>query len=507
MGYKRIFEDTDFQGFPLNPLKQARQQDLSNRSTQFEENMSDITSPKIPDSAVGHCDKNGKQLCHEASENAVVPRNCIDEDISFRLAAYSSLFPETYEYKGLQEYTALNHVGIHYVDRFPRKQVALGRNHQASIPSLCTNAEKHSEVAGSSEPKPGNLDNEEKLMGTCIIPMPDTESVAIKSDQLLVSGPDCQCLDADSLRCVRQHIAEARDKLKKSLGHEKFVSLGFHNMGEEVSWKWSEDEERLFRAVIYSNPVSLGQNFWKHLAQVFPSRSTKEIVSYYFNVFMLRKRATQNRSSLLDIDSDDDQLHGIDISTYEGEDSEDDEDDDDSGIESPVEHYGQSNRGEDIVTDDDDDDDDDGNGGMGNGYRDVTEQDSKVNYFSETTASQKNEHTENYEEDNTIQDESCTSFEFQADKDDDPYYLMNREENYMMDVGPMLDFHNDEVLYKLYSTPEKAREPVVARAENGEAVKKGGRNSSSSSDAAVDLVSMLDFRDEKAWDSMFPGSA
>ncbi|CAN1838889.1 AT-rich interactive domain-containing protein 2 [Linum perenne] len=467
MGYKRIFEDTDFQGFPLNPLKQARQQDLSNRSTQFEENMSDITSAKIPDSAVGHCDKNGKQLCHEASENAVVPRNCIDEDISFRLAAYSSLFPETYEYKGLQEYTALNHVGIPYVDRFPRKQVALGRNHQASIPSLCTNAEKHSK-------------NEEKLMGTCIIPMPDTESVAIKSDQLLVSGPDCQCLDADSLRCVRQHIAEARDKLKKSLGHEKFVSLGFHNMGEEVSWKWSEDEERLFRAVIYSNPVSLGQNFWKHLAQVFPSRSTKEIVSYYFNVFMLRKRATQNRSSLLDIDSDDDQLHGIDISTYEGEDSEDD-DDDDSGIESPVEHYGQSNRGEDIVTDDDDDDDDD--------------------------ASQRNEHTENYEEDNTIQDESCTSFEFQAEKNDDPYYLMNREENYMMDVGPMLDFHNDEVLYKLYSTPEKAREPVVARAENGEAVKEGGRNSSSNSDAAVDLVSMLDFRDEKAWDSMFPGSA
>ncbi|CAN1838888.1 AT-rich interactive domain-containing protein 2 [Linum perenne] len=467
MGYKRIFEDTDFQGFPLNPLKQARQQDLSNRSTQFEENMSDITSAKIPDSAVGHCDKNGKQLCHEASENAVVPRNCIDEDISFRLAAYSSLFPETYEYKGLQEYTALNHVGIPYVDRFPRKQVALGRNHQASIPSLLMS-------------RSGNLDNEEKLMGTCIIPMPDTESVAIKSDQLLVSGPDCQCLDADSLRCVRQHIAEARDKLKKSLGHEKFVSLGFHNMGEEVSWKWSEDEERLFRAVIYSNPVSLGQNFWKHLAQVFPSRSTKEIVSYYFNVFMLRKRATQNRSSLLDIDSDDDQLHGIDISTYEGEDSEDD-DDDDSGIESPVEHYGQSNRGEDIVTDDDDDDDDD--------------------------ASQRNEHTENYEEDNTIQDESCTSFEFQAEKNDDPYYLMNREENYMMDVGPMLDFHNDEVLYKLYSTPEKAREPVVARAENGEAVKEGGRNSSSNSDAAVDLVSMLDFRDEKAWDSMFPGSA
>ncbi|CAN0929463.1 AT-rich interactive domain-containing protein 2 [Linum grandiflorum] len=448
MGYKRLFEDTDFQGFPLNPLKQARQQDLSNRSTQFEENLSDISSPKKPDSAaVDHCDKNGKQLCHEASENTLVPRNCTDEDIGFRFAAYTSMFPPCYDYNGLQEHASLNTVGISYLDRFPRKQVSLGRDHQASIPSLVANAAKPNDVLMSSS---------EKLMGTCIIPMPDKESsIAIES-----GISDCRCLDAGSLRCVRQHIAEARDKLKKSLGHEKFVSLGFHNMGEDVSWKWSEEEERLFRAVVYSNPVSLGQNFWKHLAQVFPCRSMKEIVSYYFNVFMLRKRGTQNRSSLLDIDSDDDELHGIDIGTYEGEEEseEEEEEEEDSAIESPVEHYGQSNRGEEVVTEDDADDDDDDNdddGDMGNGYRNVT-----VQHSGDPDRS-------NNEEDiTTVQDDSCTSFEFQSDKDD-PYYLMNRD-----------------------------------AALQASEVDKGGDAA-----AAVDLVSMLDFRDEKAWDAIFPGSA
>ncbi|CAI0390836.1 unnamed protein product [Linum tenue] len=464
MGYKRLFDDTDFQELPS---KQARQLDFSTRSTQFAENLPYMSSPKKPDSSVNQDNRNGKPLRHEASENAVVPKNCTDEDVSFKVAACSSLSPQYPDYRGLWEFIPFSNLYIPYFDRFPRKQVPLGQNHQAIIPPLCSNVEKHN-------------DDEKKLMGTCILPMPDTE--CFSPDQVGVSGSNCCCLDSGSLRCVQQHVSESRDKLKKSLGHENFSSLGFNNMGEEVAWKWTEDEERLFRAVIYSNPASSGQNFWNHLTQVFPARSMDEIVSYYFNVFMLRKRASQNRSEVLDVDSDDDELHGIDVGSYEGE-EDSEEEEEGSGVESPVEDYSrQLNRGEDIVTEDDDDDDDD---------------DDDVKHAPEK-----------HDDDQTaIQDDSCTSFEFQADKDDPCYHLTGQLDacSYMMDVVPILDFHNDEVLYRLYSSPEKRPAEDVAEDGGTENGVVSGKVDSGCSDA-MDLIPMLDFRDEKAWDAIFPGS-
>ncbi|CAN0896448.1 AT-rich interactive domain-containing protein 2 [Linum grandiflorum] len=496
MGYKRHLEDSECQELHF---KQARQQDFSNRSTQFAENLSCVSAPKKPDSAVDCYSENEKPLWHEAFENAVVPSNPTNEDVSFRVAASSSFSPE---HNGLQDYTPYNNVCLPFYDRFPRKQVHIGSNHQASIPLLCA-----------------DYCEEDKLMGTCIIPMPDKESLAADSHQLGLTGPTCGCLDASSLRCVRQHITEARYKLRKSLGHDKFASLGFNNMGEEVAWRWSEDEERHFHAVIYSNPMSLGRNFWKHLSQAFPTRSMKEIVSYYFNVFMLRKRASQNRSDVLDVDSDDDELHGIDVGPYEGEDSE--EEDNDSAIESPVEEYGQFNHGKDIVNedddeDDDDDDDDGDNGDVANGYCDLKREDSGVDYmsappgeksFNGCTHDSKLNYAdgtiENYDEDLTIQDESCTSFEFQAYKGE-----VDSCSGYMVDMIPMLDFHDDEVLYRLYSGPEKVQDytclplELEAKKESSSSCKPVAARVTD----AMDLVPLMDFHDEKAWDAIFPGS-
>lgn len=66
----------------------------------------------------------------------------------------------------------------------------------------------------------------------------------------------------------------------------------------------------LFRIV----PYSLFYLGWKNGVQMpleaaLLSRTKHEIVSYYFNVFVLRRRATQNRSLILDIDSDDVEWH------------------------------------------------------------------------------------------------------------------------------------------------------------------------------------------------------
>ncbi|KAI9164973.1 hypothetical protein LWI28_005346 [Acer negundo] len=71
---------------------------------------------------------------------------------------------------------------------------------------------------------------------------------------------NCDYLDEGSVRCVQQQVMEAREKLLKSFGHEKFVKLGFRDMGEEVSGKWSEAEEQVFHEVVYSNPVSSGDS-------------------------------------------------------------------------------------------------------------------------------------------------------------------------------------------------------------------------------------------------------
>lgn len=177
------------------------------------------------------------------------------------------------------------------LDQPARKQVPIGPDHQAMIP----------EWEGSLN---GNL--EPLGTGTCVIPMPaqNMDDIAGKGREL------CVCQDKDSIRCVRQHVKEAREAVVKVLGCEKFRDLGFCDMGEEVAQSWSDEDALLFHEVVYSNPVTLGRNFWKHLEAAFLSRTNQEIVSYYFNVFVLRRRATQNRSMILDIDSDDDEWHG-----------------------------------------------------------------------------------------------------------------------------------------------------------------------------------------------------
>ncbi|KAL5544578.1 hypothetical protein UlMin_008362 [Ulmus minor] len=205
----------------------------------------------------------------------------------------------------------------------PRKFVPIGPDHQADIPPW--GQEDNGNVSASDE---------ERLVGVCIMPMPD--STLFENDQEAGKGrTECNCEDEGSVSCVRKHILEAREKLVKTNGPEKFMELGFSDMGEQVAERWSEEEEHLFHQVIFSNPASSGRNFWDKLPAVFPSRTKKEIVSYYFNVFMLRKRAEQNRCYPINIDSDNDEWQGSDdYGDHVHGIAE--EDDDDSVVESPI---------------------------------------------------------------------------------------------------------------------------------------------------------------------------
>ncbi|CAF2108759.1 unnamed protein product [Brassica oleracea var. botrytis] len=182
----------------------------------------------------------------------------------------------------------------------PRKAVPIGSGYQADIPECVKD-----EVRDHSE--------EEVMMGKCVIPMSDCET-----DEMGKGRKECVCMDKGSIRCMQQHIMENREGLFETIGYERCLSLGLGEMGEEVAGKLTEDEEDLFHEVVYSNPVSLDRDFWKQLKSSFPSRTMKEIVSYYFNVFILRRRAVQNRSKSLDVDSDDDEWQVEYDNTFHG---------------------------------------------------------------------------------------------------------------------------------------------------------------------------------------------
>ncbi|KAJ0754959.1 putative transcription factor MYB-related family [Helianthus annuus] len=175
------------------------------------------------------------------------------------------------------------------LERSPMKQVSVGPEYQAEIP------EWH-----------GSDGDEIKFLGSTVIPMPENQTIH-DSATVASAKTECYCQNPGSAECVKQHIKESRETLKARIGLKAFVDLGFGDMGEVVAEKWTEDDEQLFHEVVYSNPVSSGRNFWNHLAAEFPSRSSQEIVSYYFNVFMLRRRTEQNRLDPMNADSDDDE--------------------------------------------------------------------------------------------------------------------------------------------------------------------------------------------------------
>ena len=60
-----------------------------------------------------------------------------------------------------------------------------------------------------------DVDYGKKIMGTCVIPMPDSEAIAKFRFEDVGHRIDCECLDQGSIRCIRQHVTEAREKLRQ----------------------------------------------------------------------------------------------------------------------------------------------------------------------------------------------------------------------------------------------------------------------------------------------------
>ncbi|KAG4938150.1 hypothetical protein JHK84_044400 [Glycine max] len=177
------------------------------------------------------------------------------------------------------------------LDRCATVRIPLGGNRQAEIPEW------------TGDISEGYL----KFSGTSIWPVATVNTrLRIEKDPIGKGRQDsCSCSAPGSVECVRFHITEKRAKVHLELG-AAFYDWNFDQVGEDVKLLWTEEEEKKFEDAIRSNPPSPETYFWDHIFRAFPTKSRADLVSYYFNVFILERRGYQNRHTPDDINSDDD---------------------------------------------------------------------------------------------------------------------------------------------------------------------------------------------------------
>ncbi|KAH7278591.1 hypothetical protein KP509_38G047900 [Ceratopteris richardii] len=185
-----------------------------------------------------------------------------------------------------------------------RKRIPIGAHFQAEIPPWTSKTLKSRKCFCKRQ------QSSEFLAGSCVWPCHGSHTVSHVSSVGKGRPLCCGCILPMSIECVNLHITQKRLKLKREIG-DAFFSWGFDDMGESVSVCWTHPEERVFNMIVRSNLSSLGKNFWEELPKALPSKSMKQLVSYYFNVFTVRRRAVQNRITPDSIDSDDDERNTL----------------------------------------------------------------------------------------------------------------------------------------------------------------------------------------------------
>lgn len=164
----------------------------------------------------------------------------------------------------------------------------IGRDFQAEVPEW-------REVDRSSELK---------WLGTRVWPPEKKETSLIERDPIGKGRQEsCGCQVPGSTSCVQFHVNEKKSKLKFELV-SAFYLWKFHFMGESVAFYWMDEDKKLFDSILKSRSTD-DENVWEELRKRFPKKTRGDLVSYYFNVFILQQRAHQNRITPTEINSDD----------------------------------------------------------------------------------------------------------------------------------------------------------------------------------------------------------
>ncbi|CAI9111738.1 OLC1v1012037C1 [Oldenlandia corymbosa var. corymbosa] len=115
----------------------------------------------------------------------------------------------------------------------------------------------------------------------------------------------CSCSSPASIECVQRHIIEKRLVLLCDLG-SAFFRMKLDETGEQIARSWTPNEQDKYNLLASNNRVSDGKDFLKHALKCFPNKCQKAIMSYYFNVYILRRMSQQTRLSK-QVDTDDEE--------------------------------------------------------------------------------------------------------------------------------------------------------------------------------------------------------
>lgn len=193
---------------------------------------------------------------------------------------------------GSEDQTGDSSVEDSFIDRYSPSRIPTGPAFQAAVP------------AWTGE----TFESDSKWLGSRVWPLEQSvQRFLVERDPIGKGRQDsCGCQVPGSTACVRFHIAEKKLRVKRELC-SAFYLWRFNKMGEEVTMYWTQAEEEKFKNIVSSNPPSLEKCFWDEIYKVFPTKRKSDLVSYYYNVFLLRRRAHQNRFTPSNIDSDDEE--------------------------------------------------------------------------------------------------------------------------------------------------------------------------------------------------------
>jgi hypothetical protein len=94
-----------------------------------------------------------------------------------------------------------------------------------------------------------------------------------------------------SIYHVRARVAEKWSELKRQLGLA-FSQMEFDRIREHIALTWTMDEETIFSTTIQQNQAL--SKFWNKLCADLQYKTREDIVSYYYNVYLVWQKAQLN---------------------------------------------------------------------------------------------------------------------------------------------------------------------------------------------------------------------